>query len=273
MVKVRRNKPKPKQEKAKKARLSQFLHKKAEGRQNRYVFKGFYDKLNAITAKLGHTSTKRYGYSREDEATRYLMGFGSYEHEDEERVQLSSNFISMIYDAPKLNASMEFKKLHSELQQYISSFNLVLLKKDEIIEKLMGAVDIQDGKAKDPKLVISVIDLLIALIKDLRNEISFETLFIDQIFPKIITVIDVVELELLEQISKYFNHFEALLFQCFRVANLPNYSEILQLLLQVHDANDPQELRQILQNLLRSVEAQEQIREEIRSRKFLIRIA
>jgi len=59
---------------------------------------------------------------------------------------------------------------------------------------------------------MSIIDLLTALIKDLKKEISFETLFVDKIFPKIISLIDlgkkdstgdVEELALLEKIGKH----------------------------------------------------------------------
>jgi hypothetical protein len=48
--------------------------------------------------------------------------------------------------------------------------------------------------------------LLIALIKDLRGELSFETIFTKEIFPKIITCLDVTQVELLEQIILFFSH-------------------------------------------------------------------
>ena len=179
------------------------MNKKAEGRQNQFVFKGFYERLGMISAKLGHTNEKRYGYMREDEATRYLMGFSNYDNDDEDQVLLTSNFISMLNCSTKLNASLEFKKLHFNLMQYTSSYNLVILKKDEIIDKLINSIEFENGKVKDSNLAMSVIDLLIALIKDMRTEISFETVFIDKIFPRIIQMVDILNVELLEQISKY----------------------------------------------------------------------
>lgn len=48
--------------------------------------------------------------------------------------------------------------------------------------------------------------MLIALIKDLRGELSFETIFTKEIFPKIITCLDVTQVELLEQIILFFSH-------------------------------------------------------------------
>lgn len=74
--------PNPKKEKPQKKRLKEFLHKKAEGRKNRYVFKGFREKLSGISAKIGLNSSKNYNYLQEEEATRYLMGFGTYEDDD-----------------------------------------------------------------------------------------------------------------------------------------------------------------------------------------------
>jgi hypothetical protein len=194
--------PKAIKEKSQKAKLSDFLHKKADGRQNSYVFKGFYDRLNSISAKLGHNSINEVNYLQQEEATRYLMGFGSYEPDDEERVQLSSNFISLL--RANLNPSIEFKEMYSELQPLISSYNLTLLKKDEIIDILMSYIEVEENKAKNAHLTISIIELLVALIKDFRKEISFETLFIDKIFPKIISLINITELELLEQIGKSY---------------------------------------------------------------------
>lgn len=44
------------------------------------------------------------------------------------------------------------------------------------------------------------------MIKDLRGELSFETIFTKEIFPKIITCLDVTQVELLEQIILFFSH-------------------------------------------------------------------
>ena len=54
--------------------------------------------------------------------------------------------------------------------------------------------------------LISIIELLIALVKDLRAELSFQTLFSEDIFPKIIGLIEVTEVELLEQIMTFFSY-------------------------------------------------------------------
>jgi hypothetical protein len=89
---------------------------------------------------------------------------------------------------------------------FVYSYNLVLSKKDEIISNLIKFIEIEDNKAKDPKSAIFVLDLLIALIKDLRKEISFEQLFLDEVFPKVIDMIHVLDLELLEQIFHFFSH-------------------------------------------------------------------
>jgi hypothetical protein len=96
MVKQRRPKPKEKVVDVKKAKMSDYLHKDKVVRQNRYVFKGFHDQLNSITAKISHTNQKRYDHMVEDEATRYLMGFGSYEADDQKKLPLTSNFISKL---------------------------------------------------------------------------------------------------------------------------------------------------------------------------------
>ena len=99
--------------------------------------------INSITAKISHTNEKRYGHLREDEATRYLMGFGSYDSDDENKVQLKSNFISMMNSVLKMNKSVEFRQIHRELTEYTSSYNFIVLKKDEIVQKLLHAIDKQ----------------------------------------------------------------------------------------------------------------------------------
>ena len=63
------------------------------------------------------------------------------------------------------------------------------------MDKLINSIEFEDGKVKDSKLAVSIIDLLIALIKDLRTELTFETVFIDKIFPCIVKMIDVLDLE------------------------------------------------------------------------------
>jgi len=141
--------PKKKKEKAPKARLSNYLDKKADGRKNTYVFKGYYDRLTAISAKQGLNSVKQATQLQEEEATRYLMGFGSYDVEDQNRLFLNSNFIALLnsrYTSLKINPSIEFKALHSSLQQYTSSYNLMLLKKDEIIDRLVETIEVKNGR-------------------------------------------------------------------------------------------------------------------------------
>lgn len=108
------------------------------------MFKGFHEQLNSITAKLSLTSDKRYGHLREDEATRYLMGFGSYDSDDESKVQLSSNFISMMNSVLKMNKSTAFKLLHTQLSEYTSSYNFIVLKKDELVDMMMKFIDEQN---------------------------------------------------------------------------------------------------------------------------------
>lgn len=82
----------------------------------------------------------------------------------------------------------------------------MLAKKDEIISKLTEYIEVEDNKAKDPKSAIFVLDLLVALMKDLRKEISFEQLFLNEVFPKVIQMINVLDIELLEQIFHFFSH-------------------------------------------------------------------
>jgi hypothetical protein len=75
------------------------------------------------------------------------MGFGSYDSDDEGRVQLTSNFLSMMSSALRLNISKHpsLARLLVDLRDYTSSYNLVVLKKDEIVQKLLDGLDIQGG--------------------------------------------------------------------------------------------------------------------------------
>jgi hypothetical protein len=195
MVRVRRDKPKEKEEPKKKAKLSQFLNKKAEGRQNKYVFKGFYDKLSAISGKLGHRGSTGLDYLAIDKLAQRLAGIG---YDSDEQQDQESAFIALVQNGPKITALSELKHLYV-------SYNLVVAKKDEIIEKLLDALEIEDGQAKEPKVAMFILDLFVALIKDMRKFIDFSTLFLDKIFPKVISMITIFDQDLLEKIMQFFS--------------------------------------------------------------------
>jgi hypothetical protein len=150
----------------------------------------------------------KYEYLRDVEATQILMGFGSYVEADEEEkriTDINSNFISMMKSTIQLNPSIEFKKLHNDLKQYTSSYDLVVLKNEEIFEKLVSYIN-EENQKYNPVVIITVIDLLIALIKDLRSEISFDKLVALDLFQKVINLIDVRNLELMDQVFTFFCH-------------------------------------------------------------------
>ena len=106
----------------------------------------------------------------------------------------NSNFIQLLKSEKFNNRTPEFTKVFRDVEGLCFSFPLLILNKTKLIAKLMSYIDNSDLQV----IHCTVLDLCIALIKDLRQDVYEE--FMHEILPKVIAVIDGKNLMLLDKI-------------------------------------------------------------------------
>lgn len=165
------------------------MHERTK-RDNQYVFTGFYERLTQIDVKHTHASLNAQSFRFDALQT----------NEDGERMQDSdddlanSNFIQLLKQEKFNNRTPEYTKVFRDLETLSFSFPLLILNKTKVIAKLLGYI-----KNDALKVVhTGVIDLIIALIKDMRHDIYEE--FLQQILPSVIQVLDASNLKMMDKI-------------------------------------------------------------------------
>ena len=159
-------------------------------RQNQYVFTGFYERLKNIDVKHAHSSlsvaSHMFDHLQDDEHGNRV---------DLEQDDLSSsNFIQLLRAEKFKNHTSEFVRVFREIEGLCFSYPLLILNKTKVVQKLIHFLDDEEVKAVQG----NVIDLCIALIKDMRHEIYSE--FLHEILPKAIEILDGENLETMEKI-------------------------------------------------------------------------
>ena len=88
----------------------------------------------------------------------------------------------------------EFAKVFAEIEGLCLSYPLLILNKKKVVQKLLGFL------STDTLRVVhcSVLDLCIALVKDLRQDVYEE--FLHEMLPAVIDTIDGNNLQLLDKI-------------------------------------------------------------------------
>jgi hypothetical protein len=192
--KIRKAMPKKKASKlelAQKHKISEFVHKhpkqKAK-RDNQYVFTGFYDRLKAIDVKHTHSSLNELNFKL-DHANTDEQG----QLMDESDLQ-NSVFIQLLKSEKFNNRTPEFTRVFRDIEGLCFSLPLLLMNKTKVVGKLLGFLDDRDLHV----VHCTVIDLIIALIKDLRKEVY--DAFLHEILPKVIEIIDSQDLQLLDKV-------------------------------------------------------------------------
>lgn len=92
------------------------------------------------------------------------------------------------------NKTLEFAKVYKQLEHLCFSYPLLVHNKSKVIDKLMQLLQEQSLKV----IQATIIDLCIALIKDLRSDIYEE--FVRQLMPQVISLIEVSNVTLLDKI-------------------------------------------------------------------------
>lgn len=203
MGKVRKAMPKAKEEKTPKAKLSKFITKGKDRatktkRDNTYVFTGFYDRLKNIDVKHAHSSLAIQGHMfdhlQDDEQGRSLQQKATGEDGLEQDDLSTSNFIQLMRAEKFKNHTAEFNRIFRDIETLCFSYPLLILNKTKITQKLLHYMENEEVKSAQG----IVLDLCIALIKDLRQEIYEE--FLHEILPKVIQVLDAENIEIMEKV-------------------------------------------------------------------------
>mmetsp|Transcript_20804 Transcript_20804/g.32088 ORF Transcript_20804/g.32088 Transcript_20804/m.32088 type:complete len:222 (+) Transcript_20804:34-699(+) len=210
-----------------KSLINQFVSKKPKltQKENPHVtFKGFYARLKSLDVKQSHNMDLPQNFDRFVGTQTTTGGFESRLHDED---MTESNFIEYLRVEKMNNRTVDFKVVFNELEQLAYSHALIVVNKKQIIEKLIyylrgretpesdseeqdSDADIeqflyQTDEQPAPKeddtttsFVVKgkVLNLIIALIKDLRHEMYTE--FKELILPEVIQLIDVQNLELLD---------------------------------------------------------------------------
>lgn len=122
--------------------------------------------MKAIDVKMGHSLDVIHNFdnlidNKADSMIRDVEGDG----------QLESNFIEYLRTEKMNNRTLEFKKVFNDLESLCFSHALILLNKKAIVKKLLAYLK---SDSSENVLKGNVLELFIALIKDLRQDIYSE---------------------------------------------------------------------------------------------------
>lgn len=127
----------------------------------------------------------------------------------EEGDQLQSNFIAFLKTEKMNNRTVDFKRVFADLEPLAYSHALVVLNKRQLVTKLLKHLKPLQGSqtgalaTSDSVIKGKVLDLIVALVKDLRQDIYKE--FVELIMPAAIAVVDVQNVALLDSVFTLFS--------------------------------------------------------------------
>lgn len=200
MGKVRKALPAVKKEKVGKAKLSKFITKskdaKKKNRGNPYEYIGFFERLKRIDVKHGHASlsfqSHMFDHLQHDEFGRSVTEQAGEGLENDDLT--TSNFIQLLRALKFRNRTSDFTKVFNDIENLCFSYPLLILNKKKVVQKLVSFLDQSEFKGVHG----SILDLCVALIKDLRHEVYTE--FMHELLPKAIEVLEVDNLEIMDKV-------------------------------------------------------------------------
>ena len=227
-----------------KDKTTQLKHKA----QNTFVFESFNTRLEKLKIRINENISNDVSYSKLQSDTLYI--------EDKDKLKLTigeqfSNFKSLLEREKSLNNTSDYNQFYNKLNPYTISyvylFNNYKKVLDVLYESLQSEIDtskvVINAEEKQSKnwnekqmkkinshFVFSILDLLIALIKDIRAE-SYEYFF-NKNFPQVISLLNdnCDSVEIIDHIFTFFvNVFKILessIVKNFKTVLLV-YSEIL----------------------------------------------
>lgn len=144
--------------------------------------------------------------------------------------QLKSNFISFLKTEKMNNRTLDFKKVFADLEPLAYSHALIVLNKRQIVKKMLKYLKPENQLAgalatSDSVIKGKILELMIALIKDLRGDIYGE--FVELVMPAVIAIIDVQNFDLLDGIFSLFSFSFKFLLKPIR-DDIANFYEVFQ---------------------------------------------
>ena len=147
--------------------------------------------------------------------------------------QLQSNFIAFLKTEKMNNRTLDFKRVFVDVEPLAYSHALVVLNKRQLVMKLLKHLKPLPGGAQpgvafatsDSVVKCKVLDLIVALVKDLRHDIYQE--FVELIMPAAIAVVDVQNVALLDSVFTLFSFSFKFLLKPIR-DDINNFFEVFQ---------------------------------------------
>lgn len=99
--------------------------------------------------------------------------------EDEDDLS-TSNFIQLLKAEKFKNKTSEFRRVFNQIENLCFSYPLLILNKTKVVQKLLQFLGDEEVKS----VQCNILDLCIALIKDLRHEVYNE--FMHELLPEAI---------------------------------------------------------------------------------------
>lgn len=157
---------------------------------NKFVYESFADRIKKVKVKLSSNFQNDVSFLQIENKKGFIKSNDS-----------ESNFLTILNREKVLNTSEEFRVLESELKQYTQSYLIFINNSDKILKIFSEKLKIKiEEKVKNFPFIISLMEILTGLIKDLRDETYDE--FLDNIFPNLIKLIS--ETQKVEVIEKTF---------------------------------------------------------------------
>lgn len=132
-------------------------------RDNTYVYRGFYERLQRIDVKNAPVDSYRF-----DQLLAEGDPADANTPAEVDAQMLESNFITLLAQERMCNPTMEFRQLMmNTLEELAASMPLLLLNKAKIVTALLSYLKLERMRPAWP----TTLELLIALVKDLRSDI------------------------------------------------------------------------------------------------------
>lgn len=160
-------------------------------KQNKFRYESFAERIKKVKVKLSANFDNDMSFLKIESK----QGFKLQSSDSE------SNFLTILNREKVLNTSDDFKKLEGELSSYIQSYLIYVNNSEKILKIFSQKIKEQiDEQVKNVPFIISLMEILSGLVKDLRDETYDE--FLDYIFPYLIKLLG--ETQNVEAIEKTF---------------------------------------------------------------------
>lgn len=160
-------------------------------KQNKFRYESFAQRIKKVKVKLCANLENDISFLKVESKQGFKL----------KSTDAESNFLTILNREKVLNTSDDFKKLEHELADYTQSYLIYVNNSDKILKVFSEKIKSQvSEEAKNVPFIISLMEILSGLVKDLRDETYDE--FLDKIFPELIKLLS--ESQNVEAVEKTF---------------------------------------------------------------------